>query len=203
MSNHAAKSRVHVDAIYLNGASGAGKTSLARALQDQLPEYYLHIGIDRLIDMMPEKANSWDIPEPRDGFSWQEVCLPGGKPGMRVISGNYGKKIDQTYHDVVQLLLQKKHKLIIDDIADGDKDVQRWKNELRTYALLTVGVHCDLADLQHREAARGDRKSGSAAEQFYRVHQNARYDLTVDTSRHTPEQCGTKIIDHLSKRDPF
>ncbi|MCB0092442.1 MAG: hypothetical protein KDE54_31355, partial [Caldilineaceae bacterium] len=42
-----------MDVIYLNGPSSAGKTSLARALQSLLPGYYLHIGIDMLIEMMP------------------------------------------------------------------------------------------------------------------------------------------------------
>jgi chloramphenicol 3-O phosphotransferase len=45
--------------IYLNGASSSGKTSLSKKLQDILPDNYLHIGIDTLISMMPQKTNNF------------------------------------------------------------------------------------------------------------------------------------------------
>ncbi|MCX4030255.1 hypothetical protein H0A36_26065 [Endozoicomonas sp. SM1973] len=51
-----------MDVIYLNGASSSGKSSLAKELQDLLYDYYLCIGIDSLIAMMPAKANRWGEP---------------------------------------------------------------------------------------------------------------------------------------------
>ncbi|MCB1213750.1 MAG: chloramphenicol phosphotransferase, partial [Chlamydiia bacterium] len=64
----------HGKIIYLNGPSSVGKSSLAKDLQTALNEPYLHIGIDRLIGMMPEKINDWSGQEPQSppqGFSWQ------------------------------------------------------------------------------------------------------------------------------------
>ena len=46
-----------------------------------------------------------------------------------------------------------------------------------------MGLHCDLTTLTRREQERGDRPTGSAARDFFSVHQNRRYDLIVDTTR--------------------
>ena len=186
-----------MDVIYLNGPSSAGKTSLARALQSLLPGYYLHIGIDMLIEMMPEKANRWSAPEPCDGFTWQAVRLPTGDLGMRVRVGPYGSQIAGAFHAVVATLLSTGHRLIIDDVANGISEVQIWLDELRHYAICTVGVVCALDELIKREATRGDRKTGSAAEQFYRVHTGVNYDLMVDTTHHTATQCANKVVEHI------
>src|SRR5258708_20337366 len=39
--------------IFLNGTSSAGKTSIARLLQEQLPAPYLHIALDTFLNMFP------------------------------------------------------------------------------------------------------------------------------------------------------
>lgn len=45
--------------IYLNGASSSGKTTLAKALQNTFEKFFLLIGIDKIIEWMPEKFNNW------------------------------------------------------------------------------------------------------------------------------------------------
>jgi chloramphenicol 3-O phosphotransferase len=184
--------------IYLNGASCSGKSSLVRELQAQLPDYYLHIGIDTFIHMMPAKSNRWKSPEPCDGFTWQEVALPNGESGMKVVSGQYGKKVNEAFHITVLALLQGGHNLIIDDVADGITEVKIWLEQLAQHDLVTVGVYCAIEELRRRELARGDRKIGSAAEQYYRVHQGVDYDFTVNTECQTPEQCAGKIVAHMA-----
>ncbi|RXJ69463.1 chloramphenicol phosphotransferase [Veronia nyctiphanis] len=182
-----------MDVIYLNGPSGSGKTSLARALQDTLPNYYLHIGIDTFINMMPTKANCWDGTGPAEGFSWRSVDLPEGKKGMRVQSGEYGASVNDAFHACVLALLQSGQKLIIDDVADGKREVDRWLEELQPYSVFSVGLQCSIASLEHRERIRGDRVIGSSVEQYYRVHSGVNYDLIIDTDKHSAQQ-GAKII---------
>lgn len=36
-----------MEVIILNGASSSGKSSIAKELQALLPQYYLHLGIDK------------------------------------------------------------------------------------------------------------------------------------------------------------
>lgn len=187
-----------IDAIYLNGASSSGKTSLAKALQHHLADYYLHVGIDTFIAMMPEKANGFQSLQASDGFYWRNSTLTNGETVMRIASGVYGKKINQTFHDVVRLFLKQGYKVIIDDVADGNSEVQEWRETLQDYGMVVVGVYCDLAELKRREIVRGNRQLGSAAEQFHRVHQHVVYDYTVDTTALSAEECAIDIIEYIS-----
>ena len=47
--------------IYFKGSSSVGKSTLARTLQEILDPYFLHIGIDRIVGMMPLKTKSNQI----------------------------------------------------------------------------------------------------------------------------------------------
>ena len=46
--------------ILLNGPSSSGKSTLANILQSKLNDPFLHIGIDKMIGMMPEAINNWE-----------------------------------------------------------------------------------------------------------------------------------------------
>jgi chloramphenicol 3-O phosphotransferase len=63
-----------------------------------------------------------------------------------------------------------------------------------------VGVRCDLAELQRREKARGDRGVGQALWQHERVHALGPYDLEVDTTATPPEACAEAILQALAAR---
>ena len=56
-----------VKIIILKGTSSSGKTSIAKALQKQLDEAYLHFQMDAFWDMVPEdmEANSQNFPKLR------------------------------------------------------------------------------------------------------------------------------------------
>lgn len=41
--------------IFLNGTSSSGKTTIAKALQDKLPEPYMYVSIDDFFSMYPER----------------------------------------------------------------------------------------------------------------------------------------------------
>ena len=53
--------------IFLNGTSSSGKTTLALALQEVLPEPYLHIALDQFRDGMPAKYRGLNSPEGTPG----------------------------------------------------------------------------------------------------------------------------------------
>ena len=188
--------------IYLNGASSSGKTSLSRELQEILSENYLHIGIDTLISMMPEKSNNFVSAVEKEGFYWQEMDLPNSGKGMRVISGEYGKKVNSSFHNVVTTLINSGHNLIIDDVANGIAEVKIWERELQNHFLVKVGVYCSLPELKFRESQRTDRMQGSTSEQYFRVHEGVNYDLKVHTDQYTTKECAQQIADHITHMSP-
>lgn len=69
------------DVIVLNGPGSVGKTSVARCLQEILPECYLLAQVDAFMEMLP--PSSWDTPE----GVWFEVMETDGERVVRAASG--------------------------------------------------------------------------------------------------------------------
>ncbi|CCN38511.1 putative Chloramphenicol phosphotransferase-like [Vibrio nigripulchritudo SO65] len=182
-----------MDVIFLNGPSSSGKSTIAKALQSQLAGYYLHIGIDTFISMMPDKANSLgDETQHADGFYWEKECLEG-RDVFRVRKGQYGTQVNNAYRTTVKHLVESGLKVIVDDVADGNEEITLWRDVLKGKDCLFVGVICEESLLEQREKSRGDRKLGSAREQLRRVHKNVEYDMWVDTSKESADTIALKI----------
>lgn len=52
--------------IVLNGGSSSGKSSIARALQENLPGTWLTFGVDTFVDALPARGDS-----PRAGITFE------------------------------------------------------------------------------------------------------------------------------------
>ena len=113
----------------------------------------------------------------------------------RVVSGEYGRKVNRAYHQIVNNLLAAGHNLIIDDVANGKYEVDIWEQEWQHHSLTKIGVICSLPELITRESNRTDRMQGSAMEQYYRVHENVIYDLKVHTNSYSTIECAQQILD--------
>jgi chloramphenicol 3-O phosphotransferase len=174
--------------IYLNGPSSSGKTTLAKGLQNAFSEPYLHIGIDKLIGFMPEKMNDWEGGPAPLGFSWEPAADPEGHPTYHIRSGPFAKKITRSLKDIALLLASQGYHLIIDDVAFGAIEVEEWKEALKNYHVLYVGVTTPLEILEQRERSRGDRLLGGARGQYFKVHENVAYDIEIDTHAHPIEE---------------
>jgi chloramphenicol 3-O phosphotransferase len=61
-------------------------------------------------------------------------------------------------------------------------------------------VHCPLAVAERRERERGDRIVGTARGQHALVHTFRKYDVDVDTSVATPQECEEAILTGLDAR---
>lgn len=170
--------------IYLNGASSAGKTSLARALQGVLPEPYYHLSVDTFAGMVVRR----------------------GEPGAVWDGDTIGPKFSQGFVGCVAAMAKAGNHVIVDDVLcesfrlDGKRDAQEGLGLLRQrlealapFSVLYVGVFCDLAELERRERARGDRHPGLARFQYGRVHAYSVYDVEVDTARETVSECAAAI----------
>ena len=192
-----------MDVIFLNGASSSGKSSIAKQLQDLSDQPYLHIGIDSIIAMMPAKVNNLTGETANAGFYWREVALNGGQRGFKIQKGEVAQQLNSAYRKMLQSLLHSGIRLIIDEVIDGQSEIQIWRRLLQPYHSFYVAVDCNLAQLQRREIARGNRKLGSSCEQFYSVHQGVDYDLRVDTQAYSSSECAALILSAIDdlKRD--
>ena len=183
--------------IFINGPSSSGKTTIARTLQDLLDRFYLHIGIDTFIHMMPARANNLTANVgAAEGFFF-EPCTVDEKTAFRVRSGHFGQLVNEAYRETVKVIAQRGIGVIVDDVIDGISEWKKWQPYLDGLTLIKIAVSCDEEVLAHRERERGDRRIGSAIEQSRRVHQGMDYDLQVDTSFKSAEQCARYIAKHI------
>src|SRR5262245_57362383 len=136
--------------ILLNGASSSGKTTLARALQNALPEPFWHYSIDHLRD-----ANVLPMTRIKSGeFPW-----PAQRPAF--FDG---------FHRSVAAFAAAGNDLIIEHIVERQEWMVRLLTLLGSFDVFFVGIHCPLDELKRREHARGDRRIGEAHDDHRIVH---------------------------------
>lgn len=160
--------------ILLNGASSAGKSTLARAIQRQVAEPFWHVASDQFVEagMLPQRRQeggdfSWAIMRPRFFNAWHR-CLPA--------------------------IASAGNNLIIDHVIE----FQAWMDDLvmllQPYDVFFVGVHCPLDELERRERQRGNRAIGEGRDHLQVVHTFGPYDFELDTSLASPEVNAGRLI---------
>jgi chloramphenicol 3-O phosphotransferase len=166
--------------VVLNGGSSAGKTSIGRCLQDLLPRPWLLLGVDDLIDIAPSSLVSYG-------------------PEGQVLLGDQWRALEAAWSRGVAAMARAGAGVIIDDVfLDGAVSQQRTSEYLEGLEVLWVGVRCAPEGAEARERARGDRPPGMAARQALEVHRGVVYDLVVDSSSATPQECARLIAARLN-----
>jgi len=171
--------------IIINGTSSSGKTSIVRALQDLLEEPCLEAGIDKFIWMLPKRY--------LDRPLWDDVLGRADK------AGTAGQSLVRGMHRAILALSQSGCNVIADHVLVEPawaEDCARLFADLPAYL---VGIQCPLEVLEQREGSRRNRTIGQARLQFPIIHRSAVYDLEVDTSLLSPEECASRIRDRLGK----
>lgn len=171
--------------IFLNGASSSGKTSILHCLQDRLPEPFLEMGIDRFIFMLPKRY--------RDRPLWDEVL------GRADRAGAAGRVLFSGMHHAIAAAARQGNHVIADHVLVEPAWVEECTELFASRLAYLIGLRCPLEVLEQRERARRDRTLGQARAQFDVIHRFARYDLEVDTSIFSAEQCAQQIMERLKK----
>lgn len=164
--------------IMLTGPSCSGKTSLARALQSQLPFPAVHIEADRIFPRLPEAHPGWLAEEQHDAVvlafhrsiaAWAaggfdlivDGSLPYGMPGLR----------------------------------------SECLRVFDPFRMLLVGVRCAPEVLAEREGVRAASTPGWAVRQSHDINDGLRLAAEVDTSSDVPEDCAKCVISQLRGRE--
>lgn len=147
--------------IFIHGASSAGKSTLARAVQAAIDQPFWHVSIDHLRDA-------------------------GVLPSSRFKSGDFDWKAARPaffdgFHLSLAAYLQAGNNLILEHILDTPGWREQLADLFKPYDVFFVGLHADLDELNKREVERGDRPIGSAAHDFHTVHRGLSYDLELSS----------------------
>ncbi len=173
--------------IVLNGNGSAGKSSIAKALQKITAEPFLHVAMDAFIDMMPESM--FETPE---GLVFRNL-EEDGKPVVEITTGPVAARVFYGMRFAMAALARTGNNLIIDDVLVASSDVAEYAEAFDGLTVRWVGVFAPLDVLEERERQRGDRDIGLSRWLARHVHKGMRYDLEIDTSRSSPDECAQQI----------
>ena len=167
--------------IVLNGGSSSGKSGIARCLQAVLPDPWLTLGTDTLIQAMPVSMQTT-----AGGIEFAASGEVTVGPGFRAL--------EAAWIEGVAAMARTGARVIVDEaFLGGAASQQRWQKALDGLQVLWVGVRCEGAVAAGREIARGDRITGMAMAQAELVHQGVIYDLEVDTEHTESLECARAI----------
>jgi chloramphenicol 3-O phosphotransferase len=171
--------------IVLNGGSSSGKSGIARCLQAVLPEPWLALGTDTLVQAMPASMLTSDA-----GIEFA--------PDGEVIVGPEFRTVEAAWIEGVAAMARAGARVIVDEVfLGGPASQRRWQQALDGLRVLWVGVRCESEVAAGREIARGDRTPGMAASQAELVHRGVSYDLELDTTRTESLACARTIAARL------
>lgn len=168
--------------ILLNGASSAGKSTLARALQQRLPLPFWHWSIDHL-------RAARVLPQARieaGEFAWGELR----------------EAFFDGFHRSIPALAAAGNHLLVEHIVETRAWMDRMLRLLAGFDVYYVGVHCALDALERRERARGDRRIGEARADFEVTHTFGHYDVECDSAEGVEAMAEQVIAAWSTRRAP-
>ena len=147
--------------ILINGASSAGKSTLARAFLDTVDVPFLHYSFDLFID----------------GGALPQAQIKAGVVDWQAIRPN----VFAGFRATLAALLQAGNNLVVDYIIETQPEFDDLMGHLAPFDVYWVGLHCSLEELERREIARGNRRVGDAARDLMVVHTFTAYDLELQS----------------------
>ncbi|HBR70870.1 TPA: hypothetical protein DIC20_02380 [Candidatus Dependentiae bacterium] len=183
--------------IVLYGAPAAGKTTIARALQELSEEPLYLLGLDAWAEnIMPSKF--YFGREQEKGFSCYSV-----DDELRVKFGPIAQQSMKAFHQMVGELALRGHSVVLDHIFLDEE----WLKDCEKYwkGLSVIWVHLDvpLDELIRREAQRKKIGENAQAHLQYCVrclHKNMPQSLKINTAQISPEESAKLIYRQINKK---
>jgi chloramphenicol 3-O phosphotransferase len=163
----------HGKIILISGTSSSGKSTLAKGLQRSLSDPFLHLQLDSYIEMLP-RTDDWEM-------------------FQRMVRG---------LNRSVAVMTEEGNNLIVDHVLIDNAWLEQLLKLLRERYVLFVGLHCPLVELERRECERDARRQGFARQQFDNIHKGKIYDLKLDTSFLSAEECVERVLEFYNLNEP-
>jgi chloramphenicol 3-O phosphotransferase len=167
--------------IILNGASSAGKTSLAQAFQELAPECWMHLGIDTFWYAIPQSQldmqrvrpeyHTWDVVVEDDGLEWFSLT-----PGPLLEKAMHARYL------AIRVYLDEGINVIADDLIWTRDWLIDFLRIYQGYQVWLVGVHVSDEEGARREVQRGNRIAGASRGSARAAHAHLEYDFDIDTT---------------------
>lgn len=188
--------------ILLNGTSSAGKTTIARMIQQLRPDPIQHIALDQFRDGLPDRfrgLNSADGTPGARGLNVVPVHTPE-MSGTAIRFGDVGRRMLTGMRHAIAAFAKAGNDAVVDDMQLDPDFLPDYLTALSGISVIFAAIHCDLATLHQRETERPGRFPGTAALHFHSIHTGCIYDVEVDAATTSPRQCAEAIL--AAERNP-
>lgn len=193
MSSRAAHGRI----VILNGAPRSGKSSIVRAIQETFDGLWMNVGVDVARQMTPPRA------QPGIGLRPGEASHPAA-PFVPLLYAAFYECV--AAHSRLGLN-------VVVDVGHHDAAIlAESARRLAGLPVLFVRVHCplDVVMERRRNSEPGSYATAEVDEPIpppvlrwqSEVHSGWAYDLEVDTSVQSPEECAAAIERRLAATQP-
>jgi chloramphenicol 3-O phosphotransferase len=182
--------------VFLNGASSAGKTSIAGWIQNLATVGYFMTGWDHMAQALRLDVNriSNDTDEPSE-HPWFEWVMSTTRPGLTDFRiGMLGRTLMTTMHRSAAELVRSGINVLVDDVFFDQEVVRSTVEIFDGLPVWYVGIRCPVDVVEAREVARGDRMVGLGRVLSEVVHTFGPYDIEVETSQVSARQGAERIL---------
>jgi chloramphenicol 3-O phosphotransferase len=185
--------------VVLNGASSAGKSLLANALQAAWADRDECWVIFSWDDFVPRLPDRWRGVPGAVGDRATEGCryrIISEEPSTeaRLEVGAIGRRMLQGYHRAIAALARSGLNVIVEEVMISAAEWEDWTDALSGIEVCWIAVRCDVETAERREAERGDRYIGLARGTALVTHRFARYDLDFDTTARGADDLAREIV---------
>lgn len=186
--------------ILLNGSASAGKSSLAKAVQEAFAEPYFHLGIDTFVAHVGTQRHRTMGTHAAEGVSL--IPIAGADPPETEFHfGPAGEALISAMHHAIGAVARAGHGVVVDYILQNPAWMDEWVAVWADLPVLLVHVSCPLAVIEERIANRADRLGAArGGPRWYLLRGgllHCPYDLTIDTSQVDPANGALQIKRYL------
>jgi chloramphenicol 3-O phosphotransferase len=169
--------------ILINGASSAGKSTLAKAFQAVVDEPFIHFSLDLLMfggEVLPARRDA------AGPFSW---------PSMRPM-------LFEGYYRCLAAFASAGNNVVVDYIIESQAQLDRLVYLLAPFDVFYVCLRCPLPELELRERQRGDRRIGDARKDHELVDHFGPYDAELDGTLSADTNAASLIVAWKARCSP-
>lgn len=183
------------DIILLVGPSCAGKSTLAKAIQDQSPKPFVCLSLDGLFAATPPNWASAGA-QTQEGFRYAwDVADQGAAANVRRIAyGPVGWTLLQGFHRSVAAYAGAGANVVVDDMLLDQDVLADWALALEGLPVLLVSVIAPKDELLRREQARQARATPGLVAGHLALHLGVAADLVIDTSELSPTEAARRVL---------
>lgn len=161
--------------IVITGSPGVGKSTLAKALQEELLlQQWLHFSVDTVFYCLPQSII-------------RQVDLHNNHSAVDSAA------IVGSAYACARTLLDQGHRVIFDAVVLSAKGAQGLLSAFEAYPRMFVELMCSWEEIARRTLERGDRTLAEAEHGFRNARGHVEAHHTMDTTVSTPEQLAMEL----------